>query len=431
MSSTAIAIIAGAMLLPVLLTGLPIAFSILLVCLAYVLTSGSDGTVPVTTMFWFLNSSSLVAIPFFILAAEILARSGATDALVKASNAVFGGARNGLALVTVVAIMVFSAISGSSVATAVAIGRVMIPKLIEDGYKPRFALGLVAASGGLGILIPPSVPLIVYAAVVEISIGDLFVAALGPGLLLGLALCVFVVALGDRVRMHASPGVEFFQNEGGRLSAILGGLPMVLFPVVILGGIYGGVFTPTEAAGVSVILAGLLSFTLYRNARMSELIRTITSAGTMSASILIIMGATSVLSYVISLERVPSLVTDQIIEWDVSPLVFLLAINVLLLLLGCFLEIISVILIVVPVILPTILKLGIDPIHFGIILIINMELAVITPPVGMNLFVVSAISGKPIAEVFKGALPFVGVLAAGLIVIMLFPQISTFMLRLL
>jgi C4-dicarboxylate transporter DctM subunit len=349
---------------------------------------------------------------------------------VNASNAMFGRARNGLALVTVVAIMVFSAISGSSVATAVAIGRVMIPKLIEDGYKERFSLGLVAASGGLGILIPPSVPLIVYAAVVEISIGDLFIAALGPGLLLGFALCAFVVILGDRVRARPSPARNLGKAEHGGLRAIVLGLPMFFFPVVVLGGIYGGVFTPTEASAVSVVLATLFAFTLYRNARMVEFLRAFSSAGTMSATILIIMSATSVLSFIISYERIPFYVTQLITEWEIPPIVFLLAINVLLLVLGCFLEIISVILIVVPIVLPVLIELGINPIHFGIILIVNMELAVITPPVGMNLFVVSAISRKPIPEVFKGTLPFVGLIAASLALIIIFPDISTFMLRL-
>jgi C4-dicarboxylate transporter DctM subunit len=427
-SSTAIAIACGAFLLPVLLTGLPIAFSILLVCLSYVLLSGADISLPVTTMFWFLNSSSLVAIPFFILAAEILSRSGGTDALVNASNAMFGKAPNGLALVTVVAIMVFSAICGSSVATAVAIGRVMIPKLIEDGYHHRFAVGLVAASGGLGILIPPSVPLIVYAAVVEISIGDLFLAAMGPGILLGLALCVFVVVRGDAARVRPSPGTEFFDTKGGRKRAILFGLPMFFFPVAILGGIYSGVFTPTEAAAVAVILAALMSFTIYRNSKLNDLFQLMGNAGTLSATILIIMAATSVLSYILSYERIPLLITQFITGLDVHPIVFLLAINVLLLVLGCFLEIISVILIVVPIILPSVLHLGIDPIHLGIIIIVNMELAVITPPVGMNLFVVSAISRQPVIEVFKGTLPFVALIAVCLLLLILFPELSKFTL---
>lgn len=421
--------VCGLVLLPLLLTGLPIAFSILLVSSAYFLFTGSDNTTPVTTIFWFLNSSNLIAIPFFILSAEILSRSGATDALVQASNAIFGKARNGLALVTVVAIMVFSAISGSSVATAVAIGRVMIPKLIMDGYSTRFSLGLVAASGGLGILIPPSVPLIVYAAVVEISIGDLFLAAIGPGLMLGLALCLFVVAIGDKARTSPSKGLDVFEDDSARLRAIQGGVPMFLFPLVILGGIYGGVFTPTEAAAVSVILSLVLSLTVYRNSKLTEYYEIFADAGTLAATILIIMASTAVLSFVISYEKIPLQFAELINTLNVHPIIFLFAVNALLLVLGCFLEIISVILIVVPIVLPAVILLDINLFHFGIILIVNMELAVITPPIGMNLYVVSAIAKQPILEVFRGTLPFVVLISFCLMLIILLPQISTFLLE--
>jgi C4-dicarboxylate transporter DctM subunit len=417
------------LLLPLLLTGLPIAFSILLICIAYFLVSGGDPILPVTTVFWFLNSSVLVSIPFFILAAEILTRCGATDALVRASNALFGKSRNGLALVTVVAIMAFSAISGSSVATAVAVGRVMIPKLIEDGYDRRFSLGVVAASGGLGILIPPSVPLIVYAAIAEISVGDMFVAAMSPGILLGIVLCLFVVALGDRVRKHASPGVDFFADGRTKTQIVMKGLPVVLFPFVILGGIYGGVFTPTEAAAASVILALVLAFGIYRETGLKEIFRAFGTAGTLSSTILMIMGATAVLSFVISYEKIPLYITQIIVDLEMSPLMFLVAVSLLLLVLGCFLEIISVILIVTPIVLPVVKHLDIDLFHFGIIMIVNMELALITPPVGMNLFVVSAIARQPIIEVFKGTLPFVLLIGACLLAVIYFPQITTFLIR--
>ena len=427
--SAAAMTVAGLALVPALLSGLPIAFALLLVCVSYIILMGMDPSLPGSTIFWFLNKSDLVAIPFFILSAEILGRSGATDALVNASNAMFGKLRNGLALVTLVAIMVFSAICGSSVATAVAIGRVMIPKLIENGYHPRFAVGLVAAAGGLGILIPPSVPLIVYAAVVEISVGEAFLAALGPGILLGLLLCVFVYFLGDRARVSpaAEQAVESF--PGGRLRVLLAGLPMFLLPVLILGGIYGGVFTPTEAAAVAVILAAAMALTIYRKAPLSDLVRTTAEAGTLSASILIIMGATSILSYLIAYQQIPNAFTRWVVGLELGPLAFLLLVNLLLLILGCFLEIISIILIVVPIILPTLKHLNIDLVHFAIVVIINMELAVITPPVGMNLFVVSAISGRPIAEVFRGTLPFALVIGAALLVFTCVPSLATFMLR--
>ncbi|MBM10139.1 MAG: hypothetical protein CMF69_11300 [Magnetovibrio sp.] len=423
--SSLLSAITGISLVPLLLSGVPIAFSILATCLIYMGIQGMDPSTPGSTMFWFLNSSSLVSIPFFILAAEILSRSGATDALVGASNALFGRVRNGLALVTVISVLVFSAISGSSVATAVAIGRVMIPKLIENGYKQRFAIGLVAASGGLGILIPPSVPLIVYAAVVEISIGDLFMAAMLPGLMLGLMLCIFVVGLVDSVRSHYPETSILSDTLQSRRQAIIKGIPMFLFPVVVLGGIYTGIFTPTEAAAVSVFLSLFLSITIYKNTNFKALIDVFARAGSMSATILIIMAATSVLSFILSYERVPNQVTEMIATLDISPLIFLLMVNLLLLVMGCFLEIISVILIIVPIILPTLQQLAIDPIHFGIILIINMELAVITPPIGMNLFVVSAISNQPIGRVFQGAIPFVGIIALGLLAIVLIPAITT------
>lgn len=425
MTSSVIVAASGLCLLPLLLTGLPVAFSILAVCLGYMLVVGMQPDIIGSTMFWFLNKSSLVAIPFFILSAEILSRSGATNALVKASNVLCGRLPNGLALVTVLAIMVFSAISGSSVATAVAIGRVMIPQLIENGYKVRFSVGLVAASGGLGILIPPSIPLIVYAAVVEISVGDLFISALLPGLTLGSMLFGFVLLVGDWARTGGAVPEEEPPTIQERWSAILQGLPMFCFPLVILGGIYGGVFTPTEAAAVSVILALALSLTIYRSANLADHTRILVRSGTMAATILIIMAATSVLSYLLSYEQIPKAVTELITRSEVSPIVFILLVNVLLLGMGCFLEIISVILIVVPILLPTLNDLGINPIYFGIILIVNMELAVITPPIGMNLFVVSAISKQSIGQVFRGALPFVGVIGLGLIILILFPGIST------
>jgi len=313
--------------------------------------------------------------------------------------------------------------------TAVAIGRVMIPQLIQNGYKARFAVGLVAASGGLGILIPPSIPLIVYAAVVEISVGDLFISAMLPGLMLGSMLFAFVLLVGDWARTKKIATEEKLFDPGDRRKALLMGLPMFCFPLIILGGIYGGVFTPTEAAAMSVLLATLLSFTIYRSGSLTEYSKILTQSGTMAATILIIMAATSVLSYILSYEQIPKAITELITQSDISPIVFILAINLLLLALGCFLEIISVILIVVPILLPTLNDLGIDPIYFGIILIVNMELAVITPPIGMNLFVVSAISRQSIGKVFQGALPFVGVITLGLIILILFPQISTIFVR--
>tara|TARA_B100000989_G_C19497902_1_gene452929 strand:- start:934 stop:1635 length:702 start_codon:yes stop_codon:yes gene_type:complete len=233
--------------------------------------------------------------------------------------------------------------------------------------------------------------------------------------------------MGDRVRTKENNRLQI--KDLNPVKTLLLGFPMFLFPVVVLGGIYGGIFTPTEAAAVSVFLATLLAVTIYKNTDFKSFYDVIVRAGTMASTILIIMGATSVLSYILSYTRIPNDFTEFITSANIDPLLFLLAINLMLLVLGCFLEIISVILVVVPVVLPTLIHLGIDPIHFGIILVINMELAVITPPIGMNLFVVSAISGQSVANVFRGALPFVYVIALGLLIIVLFPKISTFLVN--
>lgn len=430
MSDQAALAAALVVLIPVLLSGLPIAFSLLLVSIAYFAVTGDDPSIASVNMFWFLNKSELVSIPFFILAADILGRSRAMDDLVAASEAMFGWLRGGLALVTMVSTIIFSAISGSSVATAVAIGRVMIPKLVEAGYRRRFAVGLVASGGGLGILIPPSVPLIIYATVAEISVADVFLAAMGPGLLMGLVFCVFVVAMGNRVR---DPGIEVAAARlpwPERFRMLARALPIMVLPVLILGGIYGGLFTPGQAAAVAVIYAAILSLTYYRRPGMEPLYRLVAEAGRLAATILMIMAATSVFGYIITQNRIPFHFAQFIDDLGLSPFLFLVAVNVLLLLLGCVLEIISVILITLPIFLPILTHLDISLVHFAIVMIINMELAVITPPIGMNLFVISTISNVPILRVFRGTLPFAALMLAMLLLCTYSEGISLATLRL-
>lgn len=421
------------LLFPVLLTGLPIAFALLFVSLVYFLLSGVDPSIAPSNMFWFLNKTELLSIPFFILAADILGRSRATDDLVAAAEAVFGWLRGGLALVTMVSTIVFSAISGSSVATALAIGRVMIPKLIEAGYDRRFSVGLVAAGGGLGILIPPSVPLIIYATVAEISVASVFLAAIGPGLVLGFAFCVYVALIGDTVRTLPEGRTEAARRPDftEMRAVVFRALPVVALPVLILGGIYSGMFTPGQAAAVSVAYATILSLTLYRSPEMPPLWRIVSESGRLAAAILLIMAATSVFGYIITQNRVPHDFAQFMGMIGVTAFTFMLMVNGLLLLLGCFLEIISVILITLPIFLPMLEELGIDPVHFAIIMIINMELAVITPPIGMNLFVISSISNTSIVKVFRGTLPFVAIMLAMLLLVSYSEDVALFSLRLL
>ena len=300
------------------------------------------------------------------------------------------------------------------------------------GYRRHFSVGLVAAGGGLGILIPPSVPLIVYATIAEISVGDVFLAALGPGLLLGLVFCGFVIAMGDRMRDREDQLQIATAGSSRELLAKLGrAAPVVALPFVILGGIYGGVFTPSEAAAVAVIYSVGLAFTFYREPDMDGPVAMFADAGRLSAAILLIMAATSVFAYAVTLNQVPLQVAETVETWGLSLVIVLLCINLLVLALGCFLEIISVILITAPIFLPVVTKLGMDPIHFGLLLVLNMELAVITPPIGMNLFVISAISDVPLLRVFRGTLPFVALIAVMLIFITYSETLALALFRLL
>ena len=406
MSGGAALALAGVLLFPVLLSGMPIAFSIVLVSVSYFLLAGADHSTIGSTMFWFLNKSELVAIPFFILTADLLGKSRATDALVTAAEATVGHLRGGLALVAMITTIIFSAVCGSSVATAVAVGRVMIPKMIDAGYQRRFAVGMIAAAGGLGILIPPSVPLIIYATIVEISVADVFLAAFGPGLMLAAAMSAYVVWLGDDARAPDRRDRAVMLTTVPAAQALRHALPVLALPFLIMGGIYSGIFTPTESAAVAAVYAAILAFTIYRKPGMEPLHRITAESGNVAASILLIMTATAILSYIITLNQIPLAFRQLITSYNVSPLVFLMCVNALLLVLGCFLEIISVILITVPIFLPVLKALDINLVHFAIIVVVNMELGVITPPVGMNLFAISAISRTPVQDVFRGTLPF-------------------------
>lgn len=423
-----------ALLIALLFSGLPISLGLILTCTIWLLVEGTDPSQPMSLIFWSYNKADLVSIPFFVLAAEILTRSGATSALVAAADLWFGRVRNGLAIVTLFSIMVFSAISGSSVATAMAVGRIMIPEMIAAGYDRRFTYGLVASAGGLGIIVPPSVPLIIYAAVAEISVADVFIATLWPGLLLSAVMCTYILVMGDRVR-STKGGADKWRSEGlspeVRRRITVRGMPMVGFPFIILGGIYLGVVTATEAAALSVLLALFFSATIYREATPRNLWEQAVSAGGLSSSILLMMGASAVLSYIISLNRVPQLFASLIATYDIGPLTLLLCIVALLFVLGLFLEVISVILIVTPIVLPALRAIGIDLVHFSIILILTMELALITPPVGMNLFVVSGITRAPVAQVFRGCLPFILLVALVIAVLVVWKDFALLSLALL
>jgi len=370
-------------------------------------------------LFHSLESFSLMAVPLFILAANIMTKGGLSRRMTDAVQAVVGRLPGGLAVTSVVACMFFAAISGSSVATVVAIGSVLIPAMVVAGYGRDLPTGIIATSGSMGILIPPSIPLIVYGVVTESSISDLFRAGLVPGLVVGLSLAILVIMIAWRRGLRAAEVGTFRE----RLLALRRAVPGFLLPVVILGGIYGGVFTPTEAAGVAVAYALIVAM-VQRELRLSEIPGILVSSGRMSAMVMFIVANGYLFSFFLSNERIPQQIADTLTALDLEPWAFLLMVNIILLVVGCFMETSSAIVILAPIFIPIATSLGIDPIHFGIVMVMNLEVGLLTPPVGLNLFVASGISGLPVTRVARAVLPSATLLLAAVLLVTYVPALA-------
>ncbi len=373
-----------------------------------------------------LNSFPLMAIPFFVFGANLMSRGGISKRLTDAGNAVVGHLRGGMAMTAVLACMFFAAVSGSSPATVVAVGTLLIPAMIASGYPKQFSTGLIASAGSLGILIPPSIPLIVYGISTEQSIGDLFMAGVMPGILAGGMLLVTVVIVAWR-KGYGTGEHAIVMTTREKFMAIRDASLSLMLPVIVLGGIYGGIFTPTEAAAVTVGYALIVSMLVYKELGPKDLWPIVLASARTSAMVMFIIANGILFTFVLTSERIPAQITDSILAMDLQPWQFLLVINILLLIVGCFMETSSAILIIAPILLPIGLELGVDPIHLGVIMIMNLEIGMITPPLGLNLFVASGISGMSVLQVAKAAIPFALVLLTGLMLVTYIPQISLFL----
>jgi len=404
-----------------LLIGTPVAFALALAGQAYIMSAGEHASTFASVLFGSLNSTTMLSIPFFILSAEILNRSGATAKLIEMVDAWIGHNKGGLPVVAVSATIFFSTICGSSTATAAAVGSVMIPEMVSRGYNRTLSVGLIATAGGLGIVLPPSIPLIIYGMVTETSIAGLFKAAIIPGLLLSAVLVVFAYITGVRSGVKPAPR----QPLDVRLRTMRQAGGVLLLPVIILGGIYSGYFTPTEASAVACIYALLMAIFVYETP-LAKIPSMLTLSASTAGMILLIIAAASLFSYGLTAERLPHTIFEHITSWNLEGWQLITALMFFFLVLGMFLEVISVILITMPILIPLLNGSGIDLTHFAILLILNMELAVITPPIGLNLFVISAISKVPVLEVFRGTLPFVGAVFIVLLGLMFIPG-STFL----
>ena len=386
-------------------------------------------TIPLTQvperLFNSLNSFPLMAIPFFVLAANLMSRGGISKRLIDASNSLVGQFRGGLAMTAVLSCMFFAAISGSSPATVVAVGTLIIPAMVRHGYGKDFSIGLVTTSGSLGILIPPSIPLIIYGIATEQSIGDLFIAGIGPGIMAGIMLLILAIVISRR-RGYGSAENAIVLTRTQKTKSLRDATLSLALPAFVLGGIYTGVFTPTEAAAMAVFYALIVSLFVYREIGVKDLWSILLSSARTSAMVMFVVASGILFSFVLASERIPTKVSEALLESNLSPLMFLIMVNVLLLIVGMFMETSSAILILAPVLLPVALALGIDPIHLGIIMVLNLEIGMMTPPMGLNLFVASGLTGKNIIDVAKAAAPSVGVLLIALMLVTFIPQISLF-----
>ena len=413
-------ILAG--LVAVLLTGVPVFAGLTLFGTAVLYAAEGHLGGLGDLVFGELNTYLLVAIPLFTLMAQFMIRGKVVDDLFGAAHTLVRHLPGGLGVATVAACTVFAAISGSSVATALTIGAAAIPLMVRYGYPARVAYGVVGAGGTLGILIPPSGPMILYGVVSDTSIGALFMAGVVPGLMLATIFAVYCVSAArfgklSRIREPRASLPEI-------VAALRRSFWALLLPVLVLGGMYFGVFTATEAAGVGALGALLIAMVVYRNFTLRDLWLSAQDAARNTAMLFMILAAAAILGNVLTKLRIPNEIVDVVLHYDVSQIGFLCAVMALIFVLGMFLETISIILITTPVVLPVLAALKIHPVWYGILLTINLELALITPPVGMNLFALKAITRAPLREIIAGVVPYVVLLVLGLGLVMLLPSIA-------
>ena len=429
-----------------MLIGVPIAVSLGLSSMIFLmmLSDASLASVAQTLFSAFEGHYTLLAIPFFILASVFMSTGGVAHRIIRFAIAVVGSFRGGLAMASVFACMMFAALSGSSPATVVAIGGIVIAGMVQVGYTKEFAAGVICNAGTLGILIPPSIVMVVYAAATDVSVGRMFLAGVIPGLMAGGMLMLAIYAVARYKDLPAQPWAGWAEIFTAAREASWG----LLLIVIILGGIYGGIFTPTEAAAVAAIYAFLIANFVYcdmgpfkeKGAGGAMILwrglsvfwhkdtkHSLLDAGKLTIMLLFIIANALILKHVLTEERIPQMITEAMLSAGFGPIMFLVVVNVLLLIGGQFMEPSGLLIIVAPLVFPIAIALGIDPIHLGIIMVVNMEIGMITPPVGLNLFVTAGVAGMSMLNVVKAAAPWLGIMFIFLIIVTYVPFVSTWL----
>ena len=416
------------LLIGLMLTGMPISISLGLTVLTFLFTMTQ---VPIESvalkLFTGIEKFEIMAIPFFILAGNFLTHGGVARRMIRFATAMIGHWHGGLGLAGVMACALFAAVSGSSPATVVAIGSVILPAMVKQGFPNKFGAGVITTSGALGILIPPSIAMVMYSVSTSTSVGTLFIAGIVPGIVLATALGFTTWYLARKHNYPRLPKASFRERVIAFKDSIWG----LLLIVVVIGGIYSGIFTPTEAAAMAAVYAFIVAVFIYRDMPLKRVPKVLLDSASMSAMLLYIITNAVLFSFLMTSENIPQAMADWMVGQGFGPVVFLLVVNVLLLLAGNVMEPSSIILIMAPILFPVAMKLGIDPIHFGILITVNMEVGMCHPPVGLNLYVASGITKMGITELTVAVWPWLLTMLIFLIVVTYWPGLSTFLPNLL
>lgn len=405
-----------------LILNVPVGIAIGCASLAAVLTLGTlTSTFIAATLVTASDSFPLMAIPLFILAGELMGSGGVSKRLLNVCNAFFGRITGGLAICTVVVCMFFAAVSGSGPATVAAVGSMVVPTMLEKGYSKRFTLALIACAGSIGVIIPPSIPMVVYGVATNTSISSLFMAGFGPGFLIGFSLIAFCYFYCKKMGWKGSSQNYTFKEK---MMIVCDAKWALINPVIILGGIYAGVFTPTEAAGVAAVYAFICGVFIYKELDFKNLFSTIGTAFSTNGTTMIIIGCATAFAKILTMEQIPMQISQAILGISNNQIIILIVINVFLLFVGCIMDTTPAMMVLAPILLPIAVSFGMSPVHFGLIMVVNLAIGFCTPPLGINLFVAARVGNDPLDTVIKGIIPFIIVMIVDLFIITFVPSIS-------
>lgn len=403
--------------------GVPVAFSLGISSIIYLLLAEIPLAIGAQMMFSGIDSFTLICVPGFILAGNLMNSGGITRRIIQFANSIFGSIRGGLGLVNVAASMLFAGISGTALADAASIGGILIPAMVEEGYEADFAVGVTAASSTIGPIIPPSLPMIIAGTLTSISVGKLFMAGILPGILLG----VFQMAISYSISVKRNHPKGERQTIKQIFEAFKSAFWAILMTAIILFGILGGAFTPTEASIIAVLYAVVVGMFVYKELKFKEIPGIIVESMRMTASIMVLVGFANLFAWILSSEQIPQMIASAILSVSTNKIVVLLLINLLLLFVGSFMETIAAIVILFPVLLPVVVSVGMNPMQFGVMAVFNLVIGVVTPPVGVCLFVTSSIGGISLLEASKAVLPFLLASIAVLLLVTFVPQVTMFL----